>query len=86
MRLHHKVTQLGSADPEVQDPSLPCPAPGRASLAPLPGVQGMRTGGLCFPFGACHRDVVKRKQDPAHPGCGPLRAPPSPFPAQALPS
>lgn len=24
----------------------------------------MRTGGLCFPFGACHRAVVKRKQGP----------------------
>lgn len=29
----------------------------------------MRTGSLCFPFGACHRAVVQRKQ-----GSGPSQA------------
>lgn len=80
--------QLGPAAPKYswRPASLPL-GPGRGPHAPaLPpawaspalslGTAG-RTGGLCFPFGPCHRAVVKRKPIP---GVGPGLHPPIPSP------
>lgn len=71
MRLSHKVTQLGSADPKVQDPRVSCPHLTRASLAPSLGYRAWGQGASASLWGMSQ-------------GCGETEAGPLPIPGAGL--
>lgn len=88
-----EVTRLDVVDPKVlPELSLSARRPGDRDLtqapalpqdirSPIPRVQGVQRGGLCFRFEACHTAVVKRKQGPC-----PSRARTSEGPTLSIPS